>query len=182
MLPNWVAPQPSGEADVGHRHLVLPRTKRALSILRNGYVIFIFSLYTASVCMWRCSINTYCRSPQCPSCRKLLRILSNFLPLATGLPDLSDEQKENWHVEYYGSSMMFSPRKTFCICLSGHLLHPSNRPIWEGWKVDNHRLWDHIQCYSSNSCCGRRDTPPSHHLLGWQTQSQSEKEKDQPEW
>ena len=88
---NWVTPQPSGEADVGHRHLVLPRTKRALSILRNGYVIFIFSLYTASVCMWRCSINTYCRSPQCPSCRKLLRILSNFLPLATGLPDLSDE-------------------------------------------------------------------------------------------
>ena len=44
---NWVAPQPSGEADVGHCHLVLPRTKRTLSILRNGSVIFIhiFSLY-----------------------------------------------------------------------------------------------------------------------------------------
>ena len=38
---NWVTPQPSGEADVGHRHLVLPRTKRALSILRIGYVIFV---------------------------------------------------------------------------------------------------------------------------------------------
>ena len=73
---------------------------------------------------------------------------------------------------------MFSPQKTFCICLSGHLRHPSNRPISEGWKVDNHRLylWDHI-CYSSHSCCGRRGTPPSHHLLGWQTQSQSEKEE-----
>ena len=48
---NWVAPQPSGEADVGHRHLVLPRTKRTLSILRNGSVIFIhiFTLYSRCI-------------------------------------------------------------------------------------------------------------------------------------
>ena len=56
---NWVAPQPSGEADVGHCHLVLPRTKRALSILRIGYVIFvhIFSLY--SKCIYVTVLNQH---------------------------------------------------------------------------------------------------------------------------
>ena len=56
---HWVAPQPSGEADVGHRHLVLPRTKGALSILRNGSVIFIhiFSLY--SKCVYVTVLNQY---------------------------------------------------------------------------------------------------------------------------